>query len=304
MRGAWRSGWVSGCSRLHPLLVSWIVANVGAVLLATLMVGLGFLVVEVLLSSGAVADADAWLPRWVEDRRSPFWTDASYVGVDDLGPPRADPAHGGGRALARPAEALEDGQLRASRRSSRRCSCYGLVTRFIERPRPEPVEQLDTFNLLHSFPSGHVAASVAIYGALGAAPRCALQGHPGASRDLDGRGGIPARRRLLADLPRRAPPHRRHRRSADGRRRVAASRSSQPARRAGSQSYDTVRACRASRGRGAGMSTVAVIAHSGKSLDGGLPALRKALERQRRRRSALVRGAEEPAGSEAALGAR
>ena len=27
------------------------------------------------------------------------------------------------------------------------------------------------------------------------------------------------------------------------------------------------------------MSTVAVIAHSGKSLDGGLPALRKALER-------------------------
>ena len=44
---------------------------------------------------------------------------------------------------------------------------YGLVTRFIERPRPEPVEQLDTFNLLHSYPSGHVAASVAIYGSLG-----------------------------------------------------------------------------------------------------------------------------------------
>ena len=43
---------------------------------------------------------------------------------------------------------------------------YGLVTRFIERPRPEPVEQLDTFNLLHSYPSGHVAASVAIYGSL------------------------------------------------------------------------------------------------------------------------------------------
>ena len=44
---------------------------------------------------------------------------------------------------------------------------YGLVTRFIERRRPEPVEQLDEFNLLHSFPSGHVAASVAVYGSLG-----------------------------------------------------------------------------------------------------------------------------------------
>ena len=43
--------------------------------------------------------------------------------------------------------------------------CYAIVTYFVSRPRP-PVEQMDPFNLTHSYPSGHVAASVAIYGAL------------------------------------------------------------------------------------------------------------------------------------------
>ena len=43
------------------------------------MIGLGFFVTKVLLSSEAVADADAWLPRWLEDQRTPFLNDASYV---------------------------------------------------------------------------------------------------------------------------------------------------------------------------------------------------------------------------------
>ena len=40
--------------RIHPLLVSWIVANVGAVLLSVLMIGLGLFVTKVLLSSGTM----------------------------------------------------------------------------------------------------------------------------------------------------------------------------------------------------------------------------------------------------------
>ena len=32
-----------------------------------------------LLSSEAVADADAWLPRWLEEQRTPFLNDVSYV---------------------------------------------------------------------------------------------------------------------------------------------------------------------------------------------------------------------------------
>jgi undecaprenyl-diphosphatase len=43
--------------------------------------------------------------------------------------------------------------------------CYALVVHFVTRRRP-PVEQLDDFAVTHSFPSGHVAMSVAAYGAL------------------------------------------------------------------------------------------------------------------------------------------
>jgi membrane-associated phospholipid phosphatase len=151
--------------RIHPLLVSWIVANVGAVLLATVMVGIGFFVTKVLLSSEAVADADAWLPRWLEEQRTPFLNDASFV-----------TSHIADRWVLVPLVGIVVLSL-ALRKRWRLGSfylqailaevlTYGLVTRFIERPRPEPVEQLDTFNLLHSYPSGHVAASVAIYGSL------------------------------------------------------------------------------------------------------------------------------------------
>ncbi len=152
--------------RLPALLVSWLVANVGAVLLAVLMIGLGFFVTKVLLSSEAVANADAWLPRWMEDQRTPFLNDASYV-----------TSHIADRWVLVPLVGSVVLSL-ALRKRWRLGSyflqailaevlTYGLVTRFIERSRPEPVEQLDKFNLLHSFPSGHVAASVAVYGSLG-----------------------------------------------------------------------------------------------------------------------------------------
>lgn len=151
--------------RLHPLLVSWIVANVGAVLLATVMVGLGLLVTKLVLSVGFVADADVWLPRWLDDRRTPFWTDASYVGSMMSDRPVLIPLMAAVIALLVLGRRWRMGSF-VLQAALAEVLCYGLVTRFIERPRPEPVEQLDKFNLLHSFPSGHVAASVAIYGAL------------------------------------------------------------------------------------------------------------------------------------------
>jgi membrane-associated phospholipid phosphatase len=151
--------------RIHPLLVSWIVANVGAVLLASAMVALGFFVTKALLEIEAVADADVWLPRWVEDQRTPFLNDASYIGSMISDRPVLIPLVGAVIAMLvlRKRWRMASFVLQAGLAE---VLCYGLVTRFIERPRPEPVEQLDTFNLLHSFPSGHVAASIAIYGSL------------------------------------------------------------------------------------------------------------------------------------------
>jgi membrane-associated phospholipid phosphatase len=152
--------------RIHPLLVSWIVANVGAVLLAVLMIGLGFFVTKVLLSSEAIADADAWLPRWFNDHRTTFLNDASYYASMISDRPVLIPLVG----IVVLSLALRKRWRLGSyflQAILAEVLTYGLVTRFVHRRRPEPVDQLDEFNLLHSFPSGHVAASVAVYGSLG-----------------------------------------------------------------------------------------------------------------------------------------
>jgi undecaprenyl-diphosphatase len=150
--------------RLPSLFVSWVVANAGVVLMATVMVGLGFFVTKALLSIDAVVRADEWLPVWVEGQRTPFLSDVSYV-----------TSHLADRYVLIPLVGVV-GLFLVARRRWRMGSfvlqailaevtCYALVTYFVSRPRP-PVVQMDPFNLTHSYPSGHVAASVAIYGAL------------------------------------------------------------------------------------------------------------------------------------------
>ena len=128
---------------------------------------------------------------------------------------------------------------------------YGLVTRFIERRRPEPVEQLDKFNLLHSFPSGHVAASVAVYGSLGLLLAAHFKNIWARVAIWTVAVGIHARRRDVARLPGRAPSHRRRRRGGDGNRRdlCCALRSAHGPQGRGVAPPE---ACRAARGGGRG----------------------------------------------------
>ena len=161
-------GWAEHLGdRLHllpSLFVSWLVANAGVVVLATGMVALGFFVTKILLSIDAVVTADEWLPIWVEGQRGPFLDDVSYI-----------TSHLADRYVLIPLIGAT-GLFFILRRRWRMASfvlqaalaevlCYALVVYFVTRPRP-PVEQMDPFNLTHSYPSGHVAASVAVYGAL------------------------------------------------------------------------------------------------------------------------------------------
>jgi membrane-associated phospholipid phosphatase len=165
---AGEGGWAEQLGdRLHllpSLFVSWLVANMGVVVLATGVVALGFFVTRILLSIDAVVTADEWLPIWVEGQRTPFLDDASYI-TSNL----AD------RYVLIPLVGIA-GIFFILRRRWRMASfvlqaalaeilCYALVVYFVARPRP-PVVQMDPFNLTHSYPSGHVAASVAIYGSL------------------------------------------------------------------------------------------------------------------------------------------
>lgn len=165
---AGEGGWAEHLGdRLHllpSLFVSWLVANAGVVVLATGVVALGFFVTKILLSIDAVVTADEWLPIWMEGQRTPFLDDASYIASN-----LAD------RYVLIPLVGIV-GIFFILRRRWRMASfvlqaalaeilCYALVVYFVARPRP-PVVQMDPFNLTHSYPSGHVAASVAIYGAL------------------------------------------------------------------------------------------------------------------------------------------
>jgi membrane-associated phospholipid phosphatase len=149
---------------MPSLLVSWIVANVGALAVAGVMISLGFLTTKVLLSIEAVAAADEWLPAWLEAHRTAFLTHASYVVSNVAHAPVLIPLvgvvvlmfvlRGRWRMASFPVQA---GLAEAL--------AYGLTVMFIVRIRPDVV-RLDTFDITHSFPSGHVAASVAVYGSL------------------------------------------------------------------------------------------------------------------------------------------
>jgi membrane-associated phospholipid phosphatase len=149
---------------LPSLLVSWIVANVGALLVAAGMIGLGFFTTKVLLSIQAVADADEWLPLWLEDHRTPLLNDVSHAASMMAHAPVLIPLvgvvalmfvlRGRWRMASFPIQA---GLAEAL--------AYALTVLFVVRIRP-PVVQLDDFMMTHSFPSGHVAASVAVYGSL------------------------------------------------------------------------------------------------------------------------------------------
>jgi membrane-associated phospholipid phosphatase len=149
---------------IPSLVVSWIVANLGAVLLGGAMIALGFYVTRVLLAIPGVARADDWVPRWLAAHRTPFWTDVSAVGSAIAGGSVIVPLIG----LSALALVLARRWRMASfivQAGLAEALAYAVTVAFVHRRRP-PVAQLDAYNLSHSFPSGHVAASIAVYGAL------------------------------------------------------------------------------------------------------------------------------------------
>jgi membrane-associated phospholipid phosphatase len=164
-RAGGRSEWLAPrLHRLPSLLVSWIVANVGAVVLAGFMIALGLFTTKVVLANGAISRADERFPEWLAAHRSDFWTHASYVGSLIGDAPVLIPLVG---AIA---------LVLAIRRRWRTASflvqaglaealAYSLTVAVIHRDRPQ-VPRLDDYTVYHSFPSGHVAAAAAVYGAL------------------------------------------------------------------------------------------------------------------------------------------
>jgi len=148
----------------HPVVAFLIAVVSGYVALAVLSIALGLLVTHGLLAVDAIQRVDERFPRWLAAHRTETWTDASWVGTE-LSGGYLIPA-----ALA----------LAAAVMMVRRCwliaayvvfavgvesATYRATTLLVERGRPD-VERLESLPADASYPSGHVAASIALYSGL------------------------------------------------------------------------------------------------------------------------------------------
>jgi undecaprenyl-diphosphatase len=149
--------------RAHPVVVTAIVGFLGWLVLAALAVGLGALVTHFVVGH-AIGHADLDVARWFADRRTDTWNSLSHVGsyfAETV------------TVLAVAAIALV---VLAVRRAWAQCGLlvvtmaaeggvYLVCTYFVSRNRPA-VPRLEDLIVADSYPSGHTAAAVALYGSL------------------------------------------------------------------------------------------------------------------------------------------
>jgi len=148
----------------HPANVFALTALGGYLLLQAVMLALGFLLVHVVLQAGGIDRTDERISRWFADQRTPRLNDLSYVGsmIGDI------PVLPGLVVLA-VIVLLCQRRIRAAAFIATagiiELATYRVTSLVIHRERPL-VPRLDNLPVNQSFPSGHVAASVAVYGAL------------------------------------------------------------------------------------------------------------------------------------------
>jgi undecaprenyl-diphosphatase len=148
----------------HPAVVHVAVTVVLWLGLVAVMVLLGRLLTEILIPHLGVGLAERSYNDWLEDHRAPLREDVSWIG-STLSGGVVIPAVVGITCIS----------LAIARRWRLAAffltailievSAYRAIVALVPRERPA-VDRLEDLPLLHSFPSGHVAASVAVYAAL------------------------------------------------------------------------------------------------------------------------------------------
>ncbi len=146
---------------LHPVLAFLLSAIAIWVLVVGVSILLGLLVTEVLVPIDAVQDADEWLPDELATERTSFWNDVSYV---------ISTASGG---IVLPGILVVLTAICAWLRHwlvagfmiialALESATYRVTSIVLPRERPE-VERLEKLDPEASYPSGHTAASLAVY---------------------------------------------------------------------------------------------------------------------------------------------
>jgi membrane-associated phospholipid phosphatase len=149
--------------RLYPFVVSFLVANILVVPLTVAFIGLGLLLTNVLIGIGPIGHWEEAIPVWLEGHRTVFLDDASFVasmiGHDVL----VLVASVVILSLAFRQRWRIAGFLLAALLIE--LTAYRGIAEIVGRTRPDVV-RLDVLQPDHSFPSGHTAASIALYGGL------------------------------------------------------------------------------------------------------------------------------------------
>ncbi len=149
---------------VNPVRVFIVALLAGYALLVTIMVFLGLFLIHVLLPVGGLLEADEDFSQWLADNRSSTQEDISWVGS----------TLSGGHVI--PA-VLAIGLITfvVMRRwilaafvvlvVAVESATYRVTSLIVERQRPD-VERLESLPVDASYPSGHTAAAVAMYGGL------------------------------------------------------------------------------------------------------------------------------------------
>jgi undecaprenyl-diphosphatase len=148
----------------HPVRVFLVVAVAGYALLAALTMSVGLLLTELLVPVHGFEKWDNDINRWLAAHRSPVLTDLSWLGSTVAGG-LVIPVVVGVLFVVfvvRRAWLLAGFTLFVICVES---GSYRATTLVVDRDRP-PVHRLEGLDPTASFPSGHIAATVALYGGL------------------------------------------------------------------------------------------------------------------------------------------
>ena len=212
-----RSGWPARLGGLHPAVVFVVVMLAGLAAIAALSIGLGFLVTRVLEHAWGIGAAERALQRVARrapdagSARMPRWLGSIVAGGVVL------PIVVGSIALV--CAVLRKWRIAAFVvfALAVESATYRATTLVVHSHRPR-VARLENLPVNASYPSGHTAASIAVYGGLVLLLTSELHQSRVPGVRLDVRPGDGRVRRPGADVSRHAPPAGRRRRRRRGHR--------------------------------------------------------------------------------------
>lgn len=148
----------------HPILAFLFALLGGYFLLALCSIAVGLLVTNGLLAVDEVKRLDERFPSWLEGERTATLTDLSWVGSEIAGG-YVIPAVIGLVALVMVVQRKWRIAAYVLFGVAVESATYRATTLFVHRERPD-VERLESLPFDDSYPSGHTAASIALYSGL------------------------------------------------------------------------------------------------------------------------------------------